>query len=154
VRLAGAEPVVFATNAIGCDVFRIPAHLARCAAAIFRRELVDTIRFGWVLLLGTAAPPASFKDSIPEINRSNLSISTCAWLRFSRSSRSAFSKLDIVSPLGYFDRGMIVQEWSELGQWARDLEQSNGKRFVVCQSLAILAIEKRGKLPEPFESLR
>jgi len=103
VRFAGAEPADFATTAIGCDVFRRLAHRAFCAAAILRRELADTIRFGWVVLVAVAAPPAPFKDSIPEINWSNFSISTCAWLRFSRSSRNALSRFDIVTPLGYFD---------------------------------------------------
>jgi hypothetical protein len=97
VRLAGAESADFATTAIGCDCARRPAHLARCASAIFRREAAEIIRFGWDVWLGTAAP-APFKDSIPEINWSNFSTSTCAWLRFSRSSFNALFKFDIVPP--------------------------------------------------------
>jgi hypothetical protein len=66
LRFAGDEPVDFATAAIGCDFFRRPAHRARCASAILRREAADMIRFGWAVLLGTAAP-LPFRDSIPEI---------------------------------------------------------------------------------------
>jgi hypothetical protein len=98
VRLALAEPVVFAAATTGCDPFRMLAHRAFCASAIFRREAAEIIRFGWIDLLGAA--PVPFKDSIPEIIWSNFSISICAWLRFSRSSRSAFSKFDIVTPSG------------------------------------------------------
>lgn len=104
MRFAGAEPVDFATTAIGCDFFRILAHRAFCASAIFRREASDINRFGWIALLGTAAP-VPFKDSIPEIIWFNLSISICARLRFSRSSRSAFSKFDIVTPSGILTAG-------------------------------------------------
>jgi hypothetical protein len=100
---AGDEPVDFATTAIGCDFFRRPAHRAFCASAIFRREAADIIRFGWIALLGTAAP-LPFRDSIPEIIWSSLSISICAWLRFSRSSHSAFSRFDIFNPLGFSQR--------------------------------------------------
>jgi hypothetical protein len=103
-RFSGAEIVDFATTAIGCDVFRILAHRARCANAILRREAADIIRFGWAELSGVAAP-VPFKDSIPEINWSNFSISTCACLRFSRSSRSALSKFDIVTPSGILTAG-------------------------------------------------
>jgi hypothetical protein len=42
VRLAGAEPDVF--TATGCAPFAALAHRAFCAAAIFRREAVETIR--------------------------------------------------------------------------------------------------------------
>jgi hypothetical protein len=74
VRL-GAEPVDFATAPTGCEFFRRPAHRALCARAIFRREAADIIRFGWVALPDAPVP---FKDSIPKIIWSNLSISTCA----------------------------------------------------------------------------
>jgi hypothetical protein len=107
VRFAGAEIVDFATTAIGCEFFRRLAQRAFCASAILRLEDAEIIRFGWIVLPVTAAP-APFKDSIPEINWSHFSISTCAWVRFSRSSRSALSKFDIVNPLGYFDSGVIV----------------------------------------------
>jgi hypothetical protein len=60
----GAEPVDFATN-VGC-AFRIPAHRARCARAILRREAAEIIRLGWVALPGVAAP-VPFNDSIPEM---------------------------------------------------------------------------------------
>jgi len=105
VRLAGAEPVVFAT-AVGCDCFRMLAHRAFCARAILRREAADIIRFGWVALLDAPVP---FNDSIPEIIWSNLSISTCAWLRFSRSSRSALSKFNIVTPSGILMRTNCIR---------------------------------------------
>jgi hypothetical protein len=52
------------------------AHRAFCASAIFRREAADMIRFGWVALLDTARVP--FKDSIPAMIWSNLSISIWA----------------------------------------------------------------------------
>jgi len=77
VRLVGEELVDCATNAIGCDFFLRLAHRAFCASAILRRDAADIIRFGRVVVLGIAAP-IPFKDSIPEINWSNLSISTCA----------------------------------------------------------------------------
>jgi hypothetical protein len=64
VRLAGADPVDFATS-VGRDCFRTLAHRAFCARAILRREAADMIRFGWPDLLGTADDPS--KDSIPEI---------------------------------------------------------------------------------------
>lgn len=104
VRFAGAE-IDFLSDT-DCDCFRL-AHRALCARAIFRREAADTIRFGWAVLLDTGDDP--FKDSIPEIIWSNLSISICAWLRFSRSSRSALSKFDIVYPLGYFDAAQLYR---------------------------------------------
>jgi hypothetical protein len=66
VRLAGADPVDLTIATTGCDPFRAFAHLAFCASAIFRREAADITRFGWTVLLGTAAA-APFKDSIPEI---------------------------------------------------------------------------------------
>src|SRR5260370_1939767 len=72
VRLAGADPVDFATS-VGRDCFRTLAHRAFCASAIFRRESADMIRFAWCVFPGAPAP---FKDSIPEIICSNLSIST------------------------------------------------------------------------------
>jgi hypothetical protein len=105
VCLAEADPTNFATN-VGCDCFRTLAHRAFCASAILRLEATDIIRIGWAVLLGAAAP-ASFKDSIPEIIWSNFSISNCAWLRFSRSSRSAFSKFDIVTPSGILMRLIV-----------------------------------------------
>jgi hypothetical protein len=64
VRLTGVV-LVFASAATGCDCFRTLAHRAFCASAIFRREAMDMIRFGWGVLLGAA--PVPFKDSIPEI---------------------------------------------------------------------------------------
>jgi hypothetical protein len=100
--LAGAETVFAIATATGWDFFRMLAHRAFCARAILRREAADIIRFGWVALLDAARIP--FKDSIPAIIWSNLSISTCAWLRFSRSSRSALSKFDIVTPSGILMR--------------------------------------------------
>jgi hypothetical protein len=100
VRLAGAEPV-FATTSAGFDFLRILAHRAFCARAILRREAADIIRVGRPDSVDTADDP--LKDSIPEITWSNLSISTCVRLRFSRSSCSALSKFDIVYPLGHFD---------------------------------------------------
>jgi hypothetical protein len=106
VRFTGAEPV-FAAPTDGFDFSRIPAHRAFCARAILRREAADTIRFGRPDLLDTADDP--FKDSIPEIISSNLSISSCARPRFSRSSRSALSKFDIVYPLGYFDAAQLYR---------------------------------------------
>jgi hypothetical protein len=53
LRLAGAEPAVFATTAIGCEFFRRLAHRAFCAAAIFRRADTDMMRL-------TGAEPADF----------------------------------------------------------------------------------------------
>ena len=106
LRLAGADPVFAAS--IGCEFFRILAHLAFCARAILRREARDINRFGWAVLLDAA--PVPFRDSIPEITWSNFSISICAWLRFSRSSRSALSKFDIVTPSSIFDSGIIISE--------------------------------------------
>jgi hypothetical protein len=106
VRLTGAEPVEVANATTGCDSFRILAHLAFCACAIFRREAADMIRFCCAILLGAA--PVPLNDSIPEIIWSNLSTSACARLRFSRSSRSAFSKFDIVFPSGILIATQIV----------------------------------------------
>jgi hypothetical protein len=68
--------------------FRAFAQRFFCARLIFLRPAADMVCFGFVALPGVAAP-VPFNDSIPEIIWSNLSISTCAWLRFSRSSRSA-----------------------------------------------------------------
>jgi|HubBroStandDraft_1064217.scaffolds.fasta_scaffold42715_2 hypothetical protein len=102
VRFAGAE-----TN-IGCDCFRMLAHRAFCASAIFRREAADIIRFGWIVLLGIT-PPAPFKDSIPEIIWSNFSISACERLRFSHSSRSALSRFDMFTPSGIFDAASLYR---------------------------------------------
>jgi hypothetical protein len=45
--LTGAEAVVFAEPADGCGPFLTAAHLAFCAAAIFRREAAEIIRFSW-----------------------------------------------------------------------------------------------------------
>jgi hypothetical protein len=64
VRLAGADPVDFATS-VGRDCFRTLAHRAFCASAILRREAADIILFVWAVLLGAA--PIPFNDSIPEI---------------------------------------------------------------------------------------
>jgi hypothetical protein len=94
VRFAGADPV-FATS-VGFEFFRRLAHRAFCAKLIFLRAEADRVCFGFVALPGVA--PAPFSDSMPEIIWSNLSISTCAWLRFSRSSLSALSKFDILTP--------------------------------------------------------
>jgi hypothetical protein len=44
----------------------MPAHLARCASVILRRDAAEIIRFGWVVLPGVAAP-IPLNDSIPEI---------------------------------------------------------------------------------------
>src|SRR6266853_2039048 len=109
VRFAGAELVVFATATAGCDCFRTLAHRFLCASAILRREAAEIIRLGWVTLLDTAEPFADdpFKDSIPEIIWSNFSISICALLRFSRSSLSAFSKLDIFFPRDFQRRPIV-----------------------------------------------
>jgi hypothetical protein len=63
VRFAGVEPVVFAA-ATGCGPFRIFAHLAFCARAIFCREAADIIRFGWFVFPDAPEP---FNDSITEI---------------------------------------------------------------------------------------
>jgi hypothetical protein len=93
---------VFATS-VGFDPPRTFAHLAFCAMLILRRAEGDKVCFGFVALPDIAAP-APFSDSIPEIIWSNFSISSCAWLRFSRSSRSALSKLDIVAPSGILFR--------------------------------------------------
>ena len=62
VRLAGTEPDVFA--AAGCARFRVFAHLALWACAILRREAVEVIRFGWLVLRSASEP---FNDSIAEI---------------------------------------------------------------------------------------
>jgi hypothetical protein len=97
VRFAGEEPVDCVTNAMGRDFVLRLAHRAFCASAILRRDAADTIRFGWIVPLGAAIP---FKDSIPEIISSNFSISTCARVRFSRSSRIAFPRLDMFTPSG------------------------------------------------------
>jgi hypothetical protein len=99
VRFAGAETAVFRAS-IGCDCFRMLAHRAFCANAILRREAADMIRVG---RLTSWTAPVPLRDSIPEIIWSSFSISICAWLRFSRSSRSALSRFDIVTPSGIFD---------------------------------------------------
>jgi hypothetical protein len=64
VRLAGAVPVVLAAPTAGCDPFRAFAHRAFCAAAIFRREATEIIRFGWFPFRDVPEP---FNDSITEI---------------------------------------------------------------------------------------
>jgi hypothetical protein len=71
--LAGAEPAT-----TGCDAFRMPAHLAFCANAIFRREAADTVWVFWVEFWEALMP---LKDSIPEIIWSNLSNLSCVALR-------------------------------------------------------------------------
>ena len=63
-RFTGAEPVVFAAPAAGCDSLPALAHLALCASAIFRREAAEIIRFGWLVLRNVPEP---FNDSITEI---------------------------------------------------------------------------------------
>jgi len=63
-RFTGAEPVVFAAPAAGCDPSPALAHLALCACAIFRREAAEIIRFGWLAL---RYDPVPFNDSITEI---------------------------------------------------------------------------------------
>jgi hypothetical protein len=83
VRLAGAELLVFPAD-IACDSFRTFAHRALCASAILRREAAEIMRVRWRVVV--CESPIRFKDSIPEITWSNFSISTCARLRFSRSS--------------------------------------------------------------------
>jgi hypothetical protein len=83
VRLARAEPVVFATPNTGCDPFRMLAHLAFCASAILRREAADIIRFGRLAL---RAVPEPFNDSITEIAWSSFSTCNCAVRRSARSS--------------------------------------------------------------------
>jgi hypothetical protein len=100
-RFAGAAVVVFPADADG-DCFFMLAHRAFCARAIFRRDAADTIRVDVVAVtVWDVATP--FNDSIPEITWSNFSISNCARWRFSRSSRSAFCRFDIVTPSGIFD---------------------------------------------------
>jgi hypothetical protein len=96
VRFGFTVPGVFATS-FGFDPPRTFAHLAFWAMLILRRAEADKVCFGFVAVPDIAAP-APFSDSIPEIIWSNFSISNCAWLRFSRSSRSALSKLDIGPP--------------------------------------------------------
>src|SRR5260370_12931804 len=49
VRLAGADPVVFATT-VPRNCFRTLAHRAFCARTIFRREPAPLIRFAPLLL--------------------------------------------------------------------------------------------------------
>ena len=88
------------------DCFRMFAHRAFCAKAIFRRDAADTTRVGWVPLWWDVSVP--FKDSIPEITWFNFSTSICARWRFSRSSRNAFCRLDIFTPSGIFDAALIV----------------------------------------------
>jgi hypothetical protein len=80
VRFGAAEPVELAT---GCEPFRILAHRAFCARAIFRREAAVTIRFGWVVVPDAPVP---FSDSTPEMIWSNLSSRNCVALRSLRSS--------------------------------------------------------------------
>jgi hypothetical protein len=99
VRFGGVVPVEFAT--VGFDFLLRPAHRARCASAILRREAGEMTRFGWAVLPGTAAPEP-LSDSMPLIIWSNLSTSICAWLRFSRSSRNALSRFDMFAPSGTF----------------------------------------------------
>jgi hypothetical protein len=79
VRFIGGEPIVFA--ALG-DSFRVLAHLALCACAIFRREAAEIIRVGRV-----AFPdgPEPFNDWITEIALSNFSTCDCASRRSARS---------------------------------------------------------------------
>ena len=81
------------------------AHRARCACAILRREAADTIRVGRPDLRDAPVPS---KDSIIEIAWYNFSTRNCVCLRSSRSCWSAFSRFGIVTPLGYFDSGIIV----------------------------------------------
>jgi hypothetical protein len=91
VRFTGAELVVFATpTPAGFDSFRIFAHRACCASAIFRREAADTfrvgadvIRVGWLVARDAPEP---FNDSITEIAWSMFSTRACACLRSARSS--------------------------------------------------------------------
>jgi hypothetical protein len=62
----------------------MPAHLARCASAILRREAAEIIRFGWVDLPDVPVP---FNDSIPEIIWFNFSTSDSARSRLSKLSK-------------------------------------------------------------------
>jgi len=64
LRLAGAEPVDFATS-VGFDCFRTDAHRAFCAKLIRLRADADNVCFGLVALPDAA--PAPFNDSIPAI---------------------------------------------------------------------------------------
>ena len=64
MRLAGAEPVVFASPATGCAPLTALAHRAFCAAAIFRREASETIRVGSLLFRDVPEP---LSDSITKI---------------------------------------------------------------------------------------
>jgi hypothetical protein len=105
VRFAGADPI-FATT-VGRDFFRTDAHRAFCAKLILLRAEADRVCLAFVALLGVA--PVPFKDSIPRIIWFNFSISTCAWLRFSRSSRNALSKFDIVTPSGILMRTNCIR---------------------------------------------
>jgi hypothetical protein len=82
VRFTGAAPVIF-VSAIGCDVARAFAHLARCACAILRREAADITRVGWFVFLTGREP---FNDSMTEITRSKFSARDCACLSSARSS--------------------------------------------------------------------
>jgi hypothetical protein len=79
VRFAGAE----LGAETDCDAFRMPAHLAFCANAIFRREAADTLRVFWVVSTVVRVP---FKNSIPEIISFNFSSRNCVALRSLRSS--------------------------------------------------------------------
>jgi hypothetical protein len=72
VRLAGAEPVVFAA---GSGPFRTFAHLAFCALAIFRREAAEIMR---VACFPFRDFPERFSDSITEIAWPNFSTCNCA----------------------------------------------------------------------------
>jgi hypothetical protein len=107
VRLAGVAPVAFASAAAGCDCLRTLAHRFLCASAILRREAREMTRLGCDDLCNTPAP---CKGSIPEITWSNFSISICALLRFWRSSLSAFSKFDMVTPSDILMRSHCIGE--------------------------------------------
>ena len=101
--------VVFSADT-DCDCFRMLAHRAFCANAIFRREAADMIRVGRL----DSWTPVPLRDSIPEIIWSNFSISICALLRFSRSSCRAFCRFDIVTPSGILIAAQFYRKGSDL----------------------------------------
>src|ERR1700691_362710 len=68
-----------------------------------------------------AAKP--FKDSIPEIISLSFSTSFCAWLRFSRSSCSAFCKFDIVVPLGILTAAQLYSSRTAIRGFSAEPDQ-------------------------------
>jgi hypothetical protein len=69
--------VVFPADTDG-DCFRMLAHRAFCASAIFRRDAAEMIR---VDRLDSMTPPVPLRDSIPEIGLASqfLSVLSCAF---------------------------------------------------------------------------